>query len=110
MKSLNLSNITLVAIIVLVIYIVYDTSCDNAFKRKLNIIEARRDSLQRAMQDLLAKSEARDKQLKGLVAQNLKYIELLNDALNKKSRISQDIQDDIKKNVHKIDSLWLVRF
>jgi septal ring factor EnvC (AmiA/AmiB activator) len=109
MKSLNISNITLIVVALLVAYLIYDNAnSDAAFKKKFDAIEAQRDSLQRAVQDILARSDARDKQLKELVGQNLKFIESLNEALNKKTKVSKEIQDDIKENTQKIDSLWLI--
>ncbi|HWA32951.1 MAG TPA: hypothetical protein VG737_02420 [Cyclobacteriaceae bacterium] len=109
MKSSNISNIILIAAVLVVAYLIYDKmNTGNGFKKKFDAIEAQRDSLQHAVQDLLARSDARDKQLKELVEQNLKFIEILNEALNKKTRVSQEILEDIKKNKQKIDSLWLI--
>src|SRR5690348_10138306 len=109
MKPFNISNIIQIAVVLVVVYFIYDKmNSGNDFKKKFEAIEAQRDSLQHAMQDLLARSDARDKQLKDLVNQDLKFIESLSEALNKKTKVSQEIQDDIRENKQKIDSLWLI--
>jgi hypothetical protein len=109
MKPFNIFNIIQIAVVIVVVYFIYDKmNSDNHFKKRFDAIEAQRDSLQHAVHNLLARSDARDKQLKDLVGQNLKFIESLNEALNRKTKVSQEIQDDIRENKQKIDSLWLI--
>jgi hypothetical protein len=103
-------NVAIIAVAVVAVYFLYtNLTRDDQFRKQFRSIEAQRDSLRHAMEDMQARTEKRDKELKELVGQNLKIIETLNDAVNRKTRISKDIQNDIKNNKNKIDSLWLIK-
>jgi len=109
MDSKPITNLLLIAVVLVAFYLIYDNiTTSKQFKKKFDAIQSQRDSLRHSLQDLITRSDARDKELKELIGENLRFIESLNDALNKKTKVSQEIQNDIKVNKNKIDSLWLI--
>lgn len=109
MESKGVLKLVVIILILLVGYFVIDKlSEDDDFRRKMDIVKKKQDSLLQVVDSLERTAHERDMQLKALIQNNLTLLE----SINKSVKISKQKQDSIKRIIvttqQKIDSLWSV--